>query len=202
MTTRAFLVFGLILSLFVLNLGLGLYIGVESGEINNIKKPFESISGYISDIAKNLSEDTQQTPSSTSQSITVELSSSPSSKTEINIRNLVPSPTPKPTPPLQKGSVSPSPSLETCIQYKIREGEFVSDKCYSQKDYDDLLYYLQRYNSSVFNRDGATESIKITCKGSDFFKQSCEDDKKRLAEAEADIVKYRDIIRNIILKGK
>lgn len=126
-----------------------------------------------------------------------------------------PSPTPTPTP---RPSTTPSPSpapvkksapvqqtqpvVSNCIRRNIREGEFAGNKCYSQQDYEDLEYYLQRYNSAVFSLDGAEASMRITCSGSDFFKDSCERDKQQKSQAEADIQKYKGIIQGIIAKGR
>jgi len=89
-----------------------------------------------------------------------------------------------------------------CVTYNIREGEFASNKCYMKKDYDDLMYYLQRFNSAVSSYNGAIASMKITCSGSEFFKNSCEEDKKEKQQAETDINNYRGIINGIIAKGK
>jgi hypothetical protein len=98
--------------------------------------------------------------------------------------------------------VIPPPAAATCLPYKIREGEFASDKCYSQADYDDLIYYLQRHDAAVFSYDTAVSSMEITCSGSDFFKDDCEQDKAKKEAAEADIGSYRQTINGIITRGK
>lgn len=106
------------------------------------------------------------------------------------------------------GTVTPTTSNQTvpaapsCTRYQIREGEFASNKCYSNKDYDDLIYYLQRFNSAAASYNGAAASMSITCSGSDFFKNQCEQDKKDKADAEANINNYRGIINGIIARGK
>lgn len=136
--------------------------------------------------------------------------------------NVNPSPTPT-FPPLPTLTASPTPSptaipvyltpkqwqpvFSNCIRKNIREGEFASNKCYSQQDYEDLEYYLGRYRSAKFDLSGAEGSMRITCncrvqKECDFFKNSCERDKQQKSQAEADINKYRGIIQGIISKGK
>ena len=89
-----------------------------------------------------------------------------------------------------------------CIRMNIREGEFASNKCYSSADYDDLQYYLSRFNAAVFSYNGAIASMKITCSGSEFFKQSCEEDQKEKSEAETAMNNYRNIVQSIIAKGR
>ncbi len=106
------------------------------------------------------------------------------------------SPSPSPFPVIQQKSVS------SCIQYNIREGEFASNKCYLQKDYDDLIYYLNRFSSAVFSYNGAVSSMEITCSGSDFFKNSCEKDKATKEKAGQDMNAYRATINRIIATGK
>jgi len=93
-----------------------------------------------------------------------------------------------------------------CYRKNIREGEFASNKCYSKKDYEDLEYYLQRFNSAVFDKNSAEGTIKITCncrvpQECEFFKESCTETQQKKAQAEADINKYRNIIQEIIAKG-
>lgn len=127
------------------------------------------------------------------------------------------SPTPTPTP---KPSITPSPTAApvkksapavqqnqpvytNCIRKNIREGEFASNKCYAPQDYEDLEYYLGRYNSAVFERDSQESFIGVTCPGmSDMFKKSCEEHKQKKAEAEANMANYRNIVQGIIAKGK
>lgn len=134
-----------------------------------------------------------------------------------------PTPTPTPTP---KPSTTPSPTAvptsvkkstpaagqsqpvySNCIRKNIREGEFASNKCYSEADYEDLNYYLQRYDSAKFSLSSAEGSMRITCncrvqQECDFFKDSCERDKQQKSQAEADINNYRGIIQGIIARGK
>lgn len=104
-----------------------------------------------------------------------------------------------PTPvPIKTWVPTVTPS---CDEYNIREGEFSSNNCYSQKDYDDLLYYLRRFNSAVSSYNGAISSMRITCSGSDFFKDACERDKKQKQQSEDDMNKYRETIKGIIARG-
>ncbi len=93
-------------------------------------------------------------------------------------------------------------TLPTCTNYNIREGEFASNKCYTEQDYDDLFYYLGRFQSTQSQLRGAEASIEITCNGSDFFKQSCEKAQADKTAAEADLAKYRSTIQAIIARGK
>ncbi len=90
----------------------------------------------------------------------------------------------------------------SCTQYNIREGEFASNKCYSQQDYNDLIYYLDRFNSAVFSYNGAVGQMSVTCNGSEFFKNQCDVNKQEKQQAENDMNKYRGIIQGIIAKGK
>jgi len=94
------------------------------------------------------------------------------------------------------------PASSNCTQYPIREGEFTSDKCYSAKDYSDLLYYLQRYDSAASVYNGAIASMNITCNGSEFFKDACARDTTDKTNAENDINNYKGIITAIISRGK
>ena len=100
--------------------------------------------------------------------------------------------------PSQGTTTPPAPS---CTQFTIREGEFISDKCYSQKDHDDLSYYINRFNSAVFSYNGAISSMDITCDGGDFFKDSCEQSEQQKQTAEGNMNNYRGIIQGIIAKG-
>ncbi len=95
----------------------------------------------------------------------------------------------------------------SCIYKNIREGEFASNKCYSQQDFDDLQYYLNQFNSAVFDKSSAESSMRITCscrvqQECDFFKDSCDKDKKQQSSADSNINKYRGIIQSIIAKGR
>jgi hypothetical protein len=106
-----------------------------------------------------------------------------------------------PEAPQQVSRTQSTQTQPSCISYKIREGEFASDGCYSQSDYEDLQYYLQQFNSAVFSFNSAGSSMSITCSGSDFFKNQCEEDKRQREEAEKKINEYRGIIQGIISRG-
>ncbi len=96
-----------------------------------------------------------------------------------------------------------APAPANCIQYKIREGEFASDKCYSRTDYDDLMYYIQRYNSAIFDYNGAAGQANVTCNGfSEEFAKKCEESKATMQKAESDKANYANTIRGIIAKGR
>lgn len=118
---------------------------------------------------------------------------------QVNI-TITPSATPRPT-----SKVNPtikSTPVSNCIRYKITNGDFTSDKCYTQKDYSNLVSYLSEYNMAVFEYNSANSTVKFTCTGSDFFKDSCEDAKDRRDDAEEDIDKYKSKIKEIIARGK
>ena len=96
-----------------------------------------------------------------------------------------------------------APATANCIQYKIREGEFASDKCYSKGDYDDLVYYLQRYSFVVGSYNGEVAQANMTCGGqSEMFKQSCEESKVARQKYESEMQSYATTIRGIIAKGR
>lgn len=102
---------------------------------------------------------------------------------------------------------SPTKVIASCVRLNIREGEFASNKCYSRTDYDNLYYYLQRYNSAKFEIQIAQGTIGITCncrnpRECDFFKESCSSAQKQKTQAESDINKYRSSIQTIIARGK
>lgn len=94
------------------------------------------------------------------------------------------------------------PAAPACQQLKIYEGEFASDKCYSAQDYKDLQYYLQAYNSAIFSYNAAISGMSITCDGSEFFKNECEEDQRNKSDAEAKISQYKGTIQSIMARGK
>lgn len=91
---------------------------------------------------------------------------------------------------------------QNCQNLNIREGEFASNKCYYSKDLEDLKYYISASNNAIFNSNAASNSMSVTCSGSDFFAAQCEQDKKDKEAAEADVNKYRGIIQGLIAKGR
>lgn len=176
---RAKLIFGFLLFLFIIFTVAGIYQGVVTGEVGRVfLKPFRE---FADDLKK--------------------------AKEPLPTLTFFPSPAPTVYPSLPVKKPTPTPQTKTvvpkCIRKNIREGEFASNKCYSPQDYEDLEYYLGRYNSAVFDRDTEEDFIKVTCPGmSEMFQKSCEEHKKKKAEAEANIEKYRSIIQGIIAKGK
>lgn len=106
-------------------------------------------------------------------------------------------------PSTVKPSSAKTPTSVSCIQYKIREGEFASDKCYTKADYNDLMYYLQRYSAVAGAYNGEVAQANITCGGqSEMFKQSCEESKVAMQEYESEMQNYANTIRGIIAKGR
>lgn len=89
-----------------------------------------------------------------------------------------------------------------CVQFKIYEGQFASDKCYTNQDATDLKYNLQRYNSAVTEQNIAARGSQITCNGTEFFRVQCEEDKQQYDQALKDQEKYKTIINEIIARGK
>lgn len=101
------------------------------------------------------------------------------------------------------GSSGKTTTTPGCKQFTIREGEFTSDKCYSSKDYDDLSYYINRFNDAIFSYNGAAGQANVTCNGfTDQFKQMCDQAKKDMDKAKADQENYRNTIKGIIARGK
>lgn len=183
--SRARLVLGSLLLLFMLFTIAGIHQGVTSGDFDKVfLKPFREFAADLDKATKSLPDPTFSPSSSASAIVT-------------------PAPVKRIAPVVQPAP----PVASNCIRKNIREGEFASDKCYSEQDFEDLNYYLQRYNSAVFNRDSADSSMRITCscrvqQECDFFQDSCEKDKQQKSQAESDINKYRGIIQGIIAKGK
>ncbi|MBU1000398.1 hypothetical protein KKE78_03325 [Patescibacteria group bacterium] len=184
--SRARRILGSLLLLLTVVIVAGIHQGVASGDFDKVLfKPFRE---FGSDFEK-----------------AVNSPPSPVASPSATLRSSDPSSTPfvkKTVPPQQT-----KPVVASCIRKNIREGEFASNKCYSQQDFEDLQYYLQRYNSAVFDLQAANGSMRITCncrvqQECDFFKQSCEDDKNKKTQAESDIEKYKGIIQGIIARGK
>ena len=114
------------------------------------------------------------------------------------------SPTTKISPTI---TPKPTKKVVACIKYQIREGEFVSNKCYTPADRDSLIYYLNRLDSANFDLQGAQGTIDITCKcrsaeECDFFKDSCAKAQQQKSQAEASINQYRATIRALINQAK
>ncbi len=129
------------------------------------------------------------------------------SKSKIdNTMYLTPSPAATETQDVMQKPAYTAPStapVANCTQYNIREGEFASNKCYAKQDYSDLIYYGQRFNDAIFDYNAATNSMNVTCNGfSESFKAQCEQNQKDKAAAEADMAKYRAMLKEIIARGK
>lgn len=111
-----------------------------------------------------------------------------------------------PSGPPTKTTVTTTTTVTTpkvsCTNYKIYDGDFKSDKCYTSKDYNDLVYYISQYNMATFEYNSAKNTSEITCDGSDFFKKSCEESKERMDDAKDKIGEYKSKIKTIISRGK
>lgn len=183
--SRARLVLGFLLLLFMLLAIAGIHQGVASGDFDRVfLKPFR-------EFAADLDKAVKPVPAPTFSP----LPSVSAVATPAPVKRIAPVVQPAP------------PVVSNCIRKNIREGEFASNKCYTQVDFEDLNYYLDRFNSAVFSLDSAESSMRITCscrvqQECDFFKDSCEKDKQQKSQAEADINKYRGIIQGIIAKGR
>jgi len=108
-------------------------------------------------------------------------------------------PTETPAPTL--APTSAVPALPSCTNLNIREGKFASNKCYDATTLADLRYYLDRYDSVVFDLNGANDDSKITCNGSAFFAAQCDQDKKTISDDQAKLDSYTTIIQGLIAKG-
>lgn len=183
--SKARLIFSSLLILTVILTIAAVHQGLVSGDFDKIfLKPF-----------RQLGEDWQKAMEATPVPIPSLTSVSP-------MPSLIPAR--KAIPVVQPSTQTPTQLvLPNCIRKNIREGEFASNKCYSPQDYDDLIYYLNRYNSSVFEKDTQESFIKVTCPGrSEMFQKSCEEHKQLKAAAEADISKYKGVVQGIIAKGQ
>lgn len=185
--SRARLILGSLLLLLTVVTIAGVHQGITSGDFDRVLlKPFRE---FGSDFERAVNP--IPTPTATSSA---------------TLQSPSPSPTIQPVKkytPVQQ----PQPVISNCIKANIREGEFASNKCYSEQDYEDLQYYLGRYQTAKLNLSSAEGSMRITCncrvqQECDFFKDSCEKDKQQKSQAEADISSYRGIIQGIIAKGR
>lgn len=188
---RAKIILGSLLAFALILIIAGLQIGISSEYLNQVLiQPFRE---FGTDLEKAINATPAPTP--TPLALPSPTSSSSTTSTSTSTTKVIINQT---TPVVQKTQ----PVARNCINKNIREGEFASNKCYAQADYEDLQYYLDRFNSATFNLDSAVATMRITCSGSDFFKDSCERDKQKKGQAESDISKYRGIIQGIIAKGR
>jgi hypothetical protein len=109
---------------------------------------------------------------------------------------------PEKTPTTTPAKTNTTPAAPSCLRYNIREGEFASNKCYSQSDYNDLTYYAGQYDSAVFTLNGIKNRMSVTCNGSDFFKAQCEQDKKDQVTWEEKVRAYKTALQAVIARGK
>jgi hypothetical protein len=100
--------------------------------------------------------------------------------------------------PTSTATAQSLPQEPSCETFKIYEGEFKSEGCYDSETLQDLQYYVNQYNSQIFTMNAAARSSQITCSGSDFFKDKCEEDKDRYEDAKDKKEEYEDKIRDII----
>lgn len=195
MLVRSRVIFLALIAILILSSGTAIYAGIKNGSLQrNIIEPSKQLMAAIGESFK------ESTPSA-----------QPNYGTVININNttgtntiIKNSPTPLPTQtPTQKPTViqQPQPIISNCIRKNIREGEFASNKCYSQQDYEDLNYYLSQYNSAVWDVSFYETKVRITCGNNDFHK-TCEQDKKDQQANSDNIPRYRSTIQGIIARGK
>lgn len=98
------------------------------------------------------------------------------------------------------GTTTPTAS---CTQYRIRSGEFASDKCYSSKNLSDLQYYISKYDDAIFDYNGAAGQANVTCNGfTESFKKMCSQAKKDMESAKKAKEKYANLIKVTIQTGK
>ncbi|OGE26692.1 hypothetical protein A3C26_01000 [Candidatus Daviesbacteria bacterium RIFCSPHIGHO2_02_FULL_39_12] len=181
--SRARLILGSLLLLLTVVTIAGVHQGVTSGDFDRVLlKPFR-------EFAAGFEKATQPSPTPTP---------TPKPRT-------TPSPTAAPVKKSAPAVQQTQPVYSNCIRKNIREGEFASNKCYSQQDYEDLQYYLGRYETAKLNLSSAEGFLKIDCGAAQTFevkKADCEKDKQDKAAAEAEVNNYRGIIQGIIAKGK
>lgn len=182
--SKARLVFSILLGLFLLFTLAGIHQGVQSGDFDKVfVAPFRQFS-------QDLKKATESSPTP--------------SFTPLPSPSLTPTPPPAGGPtqkPVTKPAVKQQPVVSNCIQRNIREGEFASNKCYSQAHYEDLNYYLNQYNSAVGSVSFYETKVRITCGNNDFHK-TCEQDKKDQQANLDNVSRYRGIIQGIIARGK
>ncbi|MBI2337851.1 hypothetical protein HYU95_01595 [Candidatus Daviesbacteria bacterium] len=192
--SRARLVFGLLLIVLAIFTVAGIYQGSVSGEFDKVLvQPFRQFSA---DLGKAL--ETKPIPSLTpiltpSPANTSNSTSTSTSTTKVIINQTVPS-------PQKVQQKQAQPVTPNCIRKNIREGEFASNKCYLQQDYEDLNYYLDKYNSALGSVSFYETKVRISCGNNDFFK-TCEQDKKDQQANSDNIPRYKSIIQGIIAKG-
>ncbi len=186
---RARLILGSLLTLVVIFTVAGIYYEVQSGEFDKILvKPVKQ---FVSDWKKFA----QQTPLPIPEPLVIptppatKSTSTSTSTSEVIINQ---------TAPVTK---QVRPVVVNCISKNIREGEFASNKCYSQQDYEDLNYYLDKYSSALGIVSFYETKVRISCGNNDFFK-TCEQDKKDQQANLDNIPRYKSIIQGIIAKGK
>lgn len=185
--SRAKIILGSLLGLTVFLIIAGIYQGIQSGEFNKVFiKPFKE---FASEMAKA----TQPTPRPALTPLIIPTppatTSTSTSTTKVIIN--------QPAPAIKQ----PRPAVSNCIRKNIREGEFASNKCYSQQDYEDLSYYLNQYNSAVGSVSFYETKVRISCSNNDFFK-TCEQDKKDQQANLDNIPRYKSTIQGIIAKGQ
>lgn len=111
--------------------------------------------------------------------------------------------TPKPT---LIPTISVKTETETikpfCTDYKITNPKFASNKCYVQNDYSQLANYLGDYSMQEFIYNAAKDTQKFTCTGEEFFKEQCNDAKKRADSAKNKMKELENKINTIISRGR
>lgn len=184
--TRARKILGCLLLLLVVFIIAGIHQGVVSKDFDKVFiQPFRQ---FAVDLEKAAEPAPTLTPLSTPLPI----------PTATPLKQVVSTPKPVVKQQIQ-------PIVTNCIRLNIREGEFASNKCYPQQDYEDLQYYLGRYSDAKFNLRSAEGFLKIDCGAAQTFevkKADCEKDQQDKTAAETDINKYRNIIQGIIAKGR
>lgn len=185
--SRAKIILGSLLILTVILLIAGTYQGVQSGDFDKaLVKPFREFGANL-DKTINETPVPIPTPNITLAPVSTSTTSSTSTSTTKVIINQT------------------TPVIQNCIKMNIREGEFASNKCYSQTDYEDLQYYLGRYSSAKLDLSAAEGFLKIDCGAAQTFevkKADCTKDQQDRTAAEAELSKYRGIIQGIIAKGR
>lgn len=185
---RARLILGSLLLVCVLFVVVGIYQGVASGAFEKVLiKPFRD---FGADFNKAMTATPVPLPT-----LTPVVSPTTSTSTSTSTSKVIINQTAPIAPKVQ------APVISDCSRYNIREGEFASNKCYSSQDYEDLSYYLNKYNSAVSRVSFYETEVRISCGNDDFFK-TCEQDKKDQQANLDNIPQYKATIQEIIARGK
>lgn len=98
------------------------------------------------------------------------------------------------------------PIEPVCYRVEVKEGEYKSNKCYTWDDHAELKRYVFELYSNTMSLESAERRIEMTCEvdseqARNFLKDSCEDAREDKKEAEDNIEKYENKIKEMVSKG-